>query len=170
MIQIEQSPQLLNVNGRAFQFVETLQPLMDNNGSPILFFPQERFLNKKNLPLHFFGRGAFCSFRIAKSKRLTGVYLLVVNDSIRYVGECENVCKRFNTGYGNISPRNCYLGGRTTNCKINRKLLDVVQSGGRVELYFLPTTDRKAVERELLSNHRPDWNGRQSPIQQSKFD
>lgn len=170
MVQPVHGTPSLDVNGWIFHHVETLQPFLDDRGSPLLFSPQKRFTNMRSLPLHVYGEGPFCSFRIAKSKGLTGVYILVVNDCIRYVGECEDLCKRFNTGYGNISPRNCYVGGQATNCRINRKVLDVEQSGGKVDLYFLPTTDRKAIERELLADHHSVWNGRQSRSPQPESD
>jgi hypothetical protein len=38
-----------------------------------------------------------------------------VDESKEYVGECRDLVKRFNSGYGQISPRNCFVGGRRTN-------------------------------------------------------
>ena len=80
-----------------------------------------------------------------------GVYLWIVDDEIIYIGETKNLRKRFNTGYGNISPRNCYLGGQSTNCKMNKVVLEYFEAGKQIKLYFLKTNDYKKVELELLS-------------------
>ena len=89
---------------------------------------------------------------------MTGVYVIKVEDLIKYVGECENLSGRFNTGYGNISPRNCFVGGQSTNCKINNYILNENQKGRKIHLYFVETEDRFSVERELIKKHKPGWN------------
>jgi hypothetical protein len=92
--------------------------------------------------------------------RYEGVYANLVNGEIRYIGECENLSSRYNTGYGTISPRNCYEGGQSTNCKINRLVLEAVENGDEVSLWFRRTDRRKAVESELIGRIRPPWNGK----------
>jgi hypothetical protein len=142
-----------------FTFVATLAPERDATGAIRELSPQGRYPKLAAVPLHQHGHGTFCSFRIAVSPGLTGVYALVVDGSVRYIGECEDLGKRFNMGYGNISPKNCYRGGQPTNCKINRCVLDVSKAGGSVNLYFHLTTDRKTVEKQLISRYTPPWNG-----------
>ena len=80
--------------------------------------------------------------------------------SIRYIGICQDLSKRFNGGYGIISPRKCYKGGQSTNCKVNRRILDTAKGGGSVDLYFYPTPQRKALEKCLIALYLPPWNGR----------
>lgn len=53
-------------------------------------------------------------------------------------------------GYSSISPRNCYVGGQSTNCKMNKMVLSLFEQGKRVSLYFNITTDYKRVELELI--------------------
>ena len=115
------------------------------------------------------GRLLFCfthmalapfQFHIRVPKGQVGVYALVVDDVVRYIGECEDLGKRFNAGYGNISPKNCYIGGQPTNCKINHQVLDIAKSGRHVCLYFHPTAERYVVERQLIAAYAPRWNGR----------
>ena len=36
----------------------------------------------------------------ASQKDIAGVYLIKVNDEIKYLGECMNLSTRFNSGYG----------------------------------------------------------------------
>jgi len=88
-----------------------------------------------------------------------GVYALMKDGAVCYIGECEDLGKRFNMGYGNISPKNCYQGGQPTNCKINHRVLEVSKAGGRIDLYFHQTSQRKAVEKLLIVRCSPPWNG-----------
>lgn len=66
----------------------------------------------------------FCEFKLenlSNSENLfSGVYLWVVDNEIKYVGETIDMKKRFNNGYGHISPRNIFKGGQSTNCKMNK--------------------------------------------------
>jgi hypothetical protein len=152
----------LAIGQRSFVFQQRLEPARDAGGLIQEFRPQERFANTAGLPLHDYGEGPFCNFRITAAAGLAGVYAFVVDGEVRYLGECEDLRARFNAGYGNISPRNCFLGGQPTNCKINRFVLQEAQAGRRIDLYFCRTAlaERKAVEHELLSQISPPWNGR----------
>lgn len=142
-----------------FDFVETLAPALDAAGGIEEFSPQEQYMGKDAVPLHKHGHGTFCSFSIAVLPGREGVYALVVDGSARYIGECEDLRKRFNVGYGHISPRNCYRRGQSTNCKINHRVLGVSKAGGRVNLYFYQTTQRHTVEERLIAGCSPPWNG-----------
>src|SRR5687768_9568933 len=94
--------------------------------------PQERYTKKDEVSLHAFGIGPFCKFRIPNKLNFSGVYILTLNDLPAYIGECLNLSKRYNMGYGNISPRNCYQGGQPTNCRINNLICEAVQSGQQI--------------------------------------
>jgi hypothetical protein len=74
------------------------------------------------------------------------------------VGECANLSKRFNMGYGNISPKNCFKGGQETNCHLNNLLYAAILAGQRISLWFFQTTDYKLVEVALRSTLSPPWN------------
>lgn len=122
------------------------------------YYPHNKYMNAATSKLHKHGIGPFCKFRIPASLNLAGVYVIKVEDFIKYVGESENLSRRFNTGYGNISPRNCFVGGQSTNCKINNYILNETQKGHRIHLYFVKTEDRFLVEGELIKKHKPEWN------------
>jgi hypothetical protein len=81
-----------------------------------------------------------------------------VVDELVYIGQCSDFANRINLGYGNISPKNCYEGGQSTNCKINKMVLNAVKANKVVELYFYGTTDFDAVERELICSYKPEYN------------
>ena len=118
---------------------------------------KEDYENKNTVPLLENGKGAFCRF-VIDAEDVPGVYLWIVDGEIIYIGETKNLRKRFNTGYGNISPRNCYLGGQSTNCKMNKVVLEYFEAGKQIKLYFLKTDDYKRVELELLSKISTRYN------------
>ncbi len=149
----------ITLGGYDFRFVATLAPERAASGLISEWSPQALYKNLDTYPLHKHGLGTFCKFRIVVPKDLVGVYSLIVDGEVRYVGECADLGKRFNMGYGNISPKNCYVGGQSTNCKINRRVLDIAKAEGQVDLYVYPTLERKTVEKELVGMYVPPWNG-----------
>ena len=52
------------------------------------------------------------------------------------MGECANLSVRFNAGYGNISPKNCFKGGQETNCRLNNLLYLAAAAGMRIRSGF----------------------------------
>jgi hypothetical protein len=148
----------LKINNYQFNFVCNITPELDIYNNPKKFFPQERYDNKKNLKLNNYGKGPFCKFSIDKKYSKTGVYVILVNDLIEYVGECDNLFKRFGMGYGNISPRNCFEGGQLTNCRINSKISSLLNSNHKIHLYFFETNQRFKIEHELIIRNNPSWN------------
>lgn len=150
------------MGGCAFEFVTTLAPERDDSGAILEDRPQERYAKRGTVLLNAHGGGPFCRFGINVEPGLTGVYALVVDEEIRYIGICQDLAKRFNGGYGIISPRKCYKGGQSTNCKVNRRILDTAKGGGSVDLYFYPTPQRKAFEMCLIALYLPPWNHRRA--------
>ena len=146
------------VEGYQFTHVADLAPLRTADASPQAFMPQGRYDNRRELPLNRFGAGPFCKFTIPNIYRKPGVYLLVAGADIRYVGECANLSERFNAGYGNISPRNCFRGGQETNCRLNSLVYQAAFSGEKLTLHFHGTPDYKAVEVKLRLALRAPWN------------
>ncbi|MDG6221877.1 MAG: GIY-YIG nuclease family protein [Candidatus Bathyarchaeota archaeon] len=87
-----------------------------------------------------------------------GVYILVVNEIPKYIGKTKNLSIRFNLGYGNISPKNCYAGGQQTNCRLNKLILDSTKQGHKIELFFKETSKITEVEEGLIDQLNPEWN------------
>lgn len=132
--------------------------VLDTGGTVKEFMPQSRYKNQKGLPLNSYGHGPFCKFRITRNINKSGVYAIVINDEIKYIGECLDLSRRFNYGYGNISPRNCFVGGQETNCRINSKILNEANIGNQTSIWFFESNERKHIEDVLLSSNNPDWN------------
>lgn len=145
------------VCGYNFSFLQFIEVERDSNGKVIEDTPQSRYLNERNLKIHSYGDGTFCKFKISADE-VPGVYLWIVDDEIIYIGETANLRNRFNKGYGVISARNCFEGGQTTNCKMNKVVLEYTKKNKTIKLYFLQTEDYKAVEFELLSKINTKYN------------
>ena len=110
------------VEKHLFEYLFYIEPDVNDRGTIKKHQPQSRYKNTNNYPLNKYGKGTFCRFSVPSNYPVSGVYALYVDDELKYIGECVDVSSRFNIGYGLISPRNCYLYGQETNCRINKKI------------------------------------------------
>ncbi len=141
-----------------FEYVQDLKPVVDNKGNIKEYYPHENY-TLKELELHKYGKGPFCKFSInPKWSNVSGVYALYIEDKLVYIGQAIDFAKRFNIGYGKISPRNCFVGGQSTNCKINNVVLNSVKEGKTVSLYFHQTNDFYQIEFNLIKQYKPEFN------------
>ena len=113
---------------------------------------------KAQCQLHQYGKGSFCRFRIPGKITVPGVYLIMTQKTVLYIGRCQNLAQRFNAGYGQIFPRNCYIGGQQQNCRINKLILAAIKKGMKLDLYFHQTDEFCALEARLLVAPKPTWN------------
>jgi hypothetical protein len=141
-----------------FEWVALIDPVRNPDGSVKEFAPQSRYRNQRALPLNKYGNRPFCKFKIANRHNVSGVYAIVVDGKPKYVGECASLSRRFNMGYGNISPRNCFLDGQETNCRINSLVHIFSTQGVELSLWFLRTNDYKSIEEALRMKLKPEWN------------
>ena len=142
---------------RRLKFVCEISPEV-KSGRVVEEFPHLRYKNTRRLSLHKFGSGPFVRFRIPGIHIHAGVYAITVGGEVVYVGEAKNLARRFNAGYGQISPRNCYDGGQSTNCRINGLIAQKSRAGNCIQLWFMETPNYKAVESEILRASKPPWN------------
>lgn len=148
--------------GQTFAYVGPILPKRNGRGAVFEDFPQPRYRNERKLPLHRFGGGPFCRFRIAPGWRQSGVYVLAGDDGALYVGECEDLERRWRNGYARIAPRACFKNGQETNCRINNLIYQSATGGARFGLWFFPVEGGKAarleVEKAMKAALRPVWN------------
>lgn len=78
-----------------------------------------------------------------------------------YIGRCrDSMQKRVNSGYGNISPKNCFKDGQSTNCKVNAL---VTKHRKDIVLKIFVMEDVKEIEElesRLILECELVWNGR----------
>jgi len=148
----------MNIGGHEFQRVGEIEPEREPDGSVHTVMPQGRYHNRNGTLLNKYGAGPFCKFKIPNRYQVSGVYAVAISDHVRYIGECANLSSRFNAGYGNISPKNCFKGGQETNCRLNNLFYRAVTSGDLITLWFFPTANYKAMESTLRASLRPAWN------------
>jgi hypothetical protein len=146
------------MGGYDFQFICTIEPEKGPNGKVLTFMPQTSFVNNNGLPLNKYGNGPFCKFKIPRNIEYPGVYALTDASGVKYIGECVALSSRYNMGYGNISPRNCFVGGQETNCRINNLILRQISAGSEITLWFLNTSNYKSLESQLRELLSPSWN------------
>jgi len=89
-LELEKRMLALQIFDYLFQFVCEIMPELEKDGIPKEYMPQSRFRNVSNLPLNQYGKGPFCRFKITHAFRKTGAYLVVINETPKYVGECED--------------------------------------------------------------------------------
>lgn len=150
-----------HIGDHDFEFVGPILPQRDEKGTILEY--------AHNLPAgvlpNRYARGPFCTLGPVPFREGPGVYVITVCDDPVYVGECENLNRRFGPeGYGYISGRNCHSDGQSTNCKVNSRILQEFMKGNPVGLWFLRTPDRKNVEDEIVRKIRPPWNNRNNKV------
>ncbi len=141
-----------------FRFICNLKPALEPDGSIRFDQPQSQYVNRSGISLNRYGAGPFCRLRIPGNISVSGVYAIIRDGCVLYIGECQNLSQRFNAGYGQISPRNCYQGGQETNCRMNTLVLREALAGRALSLYFRECKDYKNLEAHLRQEVRPEWN------------
>ncbi len=109
--------------------------------------------------LNAYGDGMYCHFTISEHHDKKGLYLYQLDGHVNYVGRCrDSFGKRFRYGYGRISPKNCYIDGQPTNCRLN-SLINIHRD--TVSLYICSMQENDLIERcerELIKQLQPEWN------------
>lgn len=114
----------------------------------------KRFLNS-------YGDEAYSRFFILGADWLhrNGLYCYLLGEAVVYIGQSrDSFGKRINQGYGNISPKNCYLDGQATNCHINSL---VTLHRAELKLFLSEVRDLSVIgglEKRLIQNCQPAWN------------
>jgi len=111
--------------------------------------------------LNPYGDKTYCKFKVSSPNygNLSGVYCFTLDYDVVYVGRSHDPFeKRLNQGYGNISPKNCYRDGQSTNCHINSL---IAKSQDQVAFHVCPVAndaDIDPLERQLIQMLHPHWN------------
>ena len=145
--------------GYRFTRVDSFDLERTSDGIPCNYMPQKEYFRAKTTPLNPHGTGPFCRLKVKGLPAGPGVYALIVDGEVVYVGRAQNLSERWGPrGYARISPRNCYVGGQSTNCKINGSILKADERNSQIGLWFHETSDPKPCEVKLIFGLTPPWN------------
>ncbi len=135
-----------------FDYVDEIMPKKGLDGNIITYNPKDRYNKKSTTNLNKYGNLNFCCFSVNNLPAKSGVYALYEDDNLVYIGRAKNLYVRWGkTNYGSISPKNCYVGGQSTNCKVNNYIYEAAKAGKKLELYIYVTQDYIQVEKQLLA-------------------
>ena len=144
-----------------FTFFETLEPDVDSKGSIETYdYKDYEVGGKRNKD----GKGPFCHFSLKHEKRGSCVYFWLRENSDPkylknrlYIGKTDDLQQRF-YNYGHITASDCEEDGNSTDCKMNKVLLQLK----RVDLYVCPTDNPKKVESEILATITTVYNEKEN--------
>ena len=130
------------------------------SGSLVIYTAWERFANTKGLALNKWGAGPFVRLRPPPLPRTPGVYAVTERDQVKYVGIAKaSLYTRWGRGgYSVIDPRNCYVGGQSTNCHLNHLIGDALGDGRSLDLWIHMDPEPRPIELTLIRALRPPWN------------
>lgn len=149
----------LSLGGRSFRRAGSIEPVREPGGAIREDLPQGRYANTGGLGLNAHGDGPFCEFSVPGLPAAPGVYAVTVGGAVVYVGISVDLRQRWSPmGYGRISPRNCFEGGQSTNCKVNHAILLQARAGRAIELWIHETAEPRRLEAQLIRDLAPPWN------------
>ncbi len=145
-----------SIGDREFWLVGSPQIQRDAHGHFHEYIPEMPEGQRANR----YAAGPFCKFGLPAAPRAPGVYAVLVDEQLKYIGRCEDLAKRFgSSGYGSISQRNLHDDGQSTNCKLNARVLATAQQGQLMQVWFHSTPDFVELEQQLIGALLPEWNG-----------
>ncbi len=125
----------------------------------------ENYSKKDSVELNSYGNSLFAKFKIENNAltRQVGLYAFFKNDELLYIGRTHaSFHERLSTGYGNISPKNCYIGGQSTNCKMNSYINKSMSDGESITYYVYPMVGIESInnlEARMIMELDPPLNG-----------
>ena len=151
---------LTSWGGQTFRFAAHIVPETGPDGEPITDEPHLRYAAANSTPLNRHGRGPFCRFEVLGLPPVPGVYAVTVAQKLAYVGIARKSLKeRWGPrGFATISPKNCFKGGQSTNCKVNHAILLAAREGERIDLWLHQTDGPRPLEARLIRELAPPWN------------
>ena len=147
------------ISGVRFTGPVLVEPMRTKGGRPCEFMPQANYAKRNLKRLNRHGHGPFCRFKTRGLPHVRGVYALAVDDDVVYAGMTDDLASRWSPqGYGLISPANCFVGGQSTNCRVNHEILLAVRAGSTVGIWFREEPNAERTEQGLIRRLNPAWN------------
>lgn len=147
--------------GMSFNLAGPLGAERESSGEFRLDQPHERFANPRGLRLHAYGLGPFVRLIVPLLPDQPGVYAVCEEQGeVLYIGRARDSLRRRwgRQGYSVIDPRNCFVGGQSTNCRLNSLIAARLASADVLLLWYHVIEDPTRLEQELVALIRPPWN------------
>ncbi len=154
----DQDPYPKVIGGQSFDFACNIEPLRNSSTGIVKeFYPDQEF--RGNLSLHKHGKGPFCVFTIpVTAAKKKGIYILLVDEQVKYIGFCDDLYEKFHFEFGHIQPRDCYWGGHPERCRVNHLILKAAQEGKEIKLAFSNQHASESKTAKLIWDLKPQWN------------
>lgn len=147
--------------GISFNFAGALDAKRESSGGLRLDQPHERFANPRGLRLNAYGLGPFVRLTVPSLPDHPGVYALCEEQGeVLYVGRARDSLRRRwgRQGYLVIDPRNCFVAGQSTNCRLNSLIAMCLGNGDVPHLCYHVVEDPVRLGHDLVAGIRPPWN------------
>jgi len=164
----EQYNRSIEIGGYEFRFLQELRPKTGENGKFIVERPQDGSEYLGTREFHQYGNQDFCIIETVDDlPEGSFVYVLRDKNDVLYIGQSDNLKRRWGQNYKKISPSDPFKDphdprkhGKQTNCKVNANILKHYQAGKHVFLYahaIEGKSKRLKLERELTLAKNPKW-------------
>lgn len=144
-----------------FDFAGAIDADREASGELRLVRPHQRFANPRVLRLNAYGLGPFVRLAVLPLPDRPGVYAVCEEPGdVLYVGRARDSLRRRwgRQGYSVIDPRNCFVGGQSTNCRVNSLIAERLGKSDVLHLWYHKIEDPVALEQELVVSIKPPWN------------
>lgn len=114
-----------------------------------------------NRAQHAYGRGPFARLGFATGEQRPGVFAVLVDGRLRYLGRTASLAGSFGaSGLGRIDARACVEPRELWRCRVNGEIAQALRRGASVTVLFHPSRHAADLERSLIATLAPDWNDR----------
>lgn len=157
----------MELAGHVFQKASAIDAMRESDGSVRTYTYADRdyanvydpVSNPTGRRLHTYGRGPFTFLDLDQLPSTPAAYVIVRAVTILYVGMTKNLDQRWgHLGYEVISVFDCYVGGATTNCRINNLIMTELIAGNEIGLWAHETPTPDLVEKAVYNSRKPPWN------------
>ena len=142
--------------GQPFVWVACIQPKTGEDGTPLKY----SYVKAAQKPLNPHGEGPFCCLDVGDDlPDAPGIFVVTLDRRPVYVGIGKSLKRSWGSqGFGKIYIENCYKTGQFTNCKVNHRILQEVESKRDVELWIHVMEEPGTLKRQLIRELDPPWN------------
>lgn len=153
----------LDLGSVQFQYLADLLPDGDPSGRTDRYTAHDKYRNDSGLALNPEGVGPFCRLRVRHAPKAAGVFALLCEGSVVYLGATDDLYHTINLELGLIAPRACYERGDENACRVNNRVLTAHEHGSTVSLWFHLSVAGSLLLRRLLAEmaaegRQPSWN------------